>query len=354
MNGYALLRPALFAIGPELAHRLAIRALKAGIFREPAADPRLRTHVLGIDFPNILGMAAGFDKNGEVPDGLLNLGFGFVEIGTVTPLAQCGNPPPRLFRLTADGALINRLGFNNEGHEAVFAKLKARAGGGILGINVGANKDSPDRIADYVAGVERFAPLADYLTINVSSPNTPGLRKLQEKSALSELLAAVGEARDRLGEVRPPVLLKIAPDLTDAELAGIADAALASAIEGMIVSNTTVSREGLGPHRYVEEEGGLSGRPLFRRSTIMLARLRKLVGRRLVIIGVGGVDSAETAYAKIAAGADLVQLYTGLIFGGPGLPAKILHDLVGFLDRHDVPSIADAVSIDVDRWAAAR
>jgi len=304
-------------------------------------------------FPNPVGLAAGLDKNGAHVDALLALGFGFVEVGTVTPLPQQGNPRPRMFRLTADHAVINRLGFNNEGHDVVFARLKARAGTGVLGINIGANKDSTDRVADYVAGVERFAGLADYLTINVSSPNTPGLRKLQEKSALSELLAAVSETRDRPGGLRTPLFLKIAPDLTEAELAGIADAALASGIEGMIVSNTTISRDGLPESRRSKEEGGLSGRPLFRRSTIVLAKLRRLVGRRLVIVGVGGVDSAEAAFAKIAAGADLVQLYTGLIFEGPGLPARVLNELVGYLDRHRFPSIADAVGVDTDLWAAA-
>ncbi|MEO8667050.1 MAG: quinone-dependent dihydroorotate dehydrogenase [Bauldia sp.] len=351
---YRLIRPLLFAVAPETAHRLAIHALARGIARQPpATDPRLSNRVLGLDFPNVLGLAAGFDKNGEVPDAILNLGFGFVEVGTVTPLPQQGNPRPRLFRLTADRALINRLGFNNQGHDAVYARLKRRTAHGIVGVNLGANKDSADRIGDYVAGLERFAHVADYLTINVSSPNTPGLRDLQAKEQLSELLARLSEARARLSGMGAPLLLKIAPDLGDPELAGVADAALAAGIDGMIVSNTTLSRDGLSPGRHSSEAGGLSGKPLFRRSTIMLARLRLLVGKRMVLVGAGGVDSAETTFAKITAGADLVQLYTGMVFGGPGLPTRILDGLAGELDRHDFATIADAVGADTALWAAA-
>jgi dihydroorotate dehydrogenase len=351
---YRLIRPLLFAVGPELAHRLAINALALGLVgKSRASDHRLANHVFGLDFPNILGLSAGFDKNAEVPEALLGLGFGFVEVGTVTPLPQLGNPRPRLFRLTAERALINRLGFNNDGHDAVFARLKMRTGSGIVGVNLGANKDSPDRIADYVAGVERFAGLADYLTINVSSPNTPGLRSLQEREQLAELLARLTAAREGLSGTCPPLLLKVAPDLGDAEAAGITDAALAAGIDGMIVSNTTISREGLSPGPWSDETGGLSGRPLYRRSTILLAKIRRMVGRRMVLIGVGGIDSAEAAFGKIAAGADLIQLYTGMVFAGPGLPARILDGLAGELDRRGLATIADAVGTEADSWASA-
>jgi dihydroorotate dehydrogenase len=328
MSGvYDLLRPLLFALDPERAHRLALRALQSGLMpkRAGAADPRLARKLLGLDFPNPLGIAAGFDKNGEAIDGLFGLGFGFVEVGTVTPLPQAGNPRPRLFRLTADQAIINRLGFNNDGHDAVYRRLAARKHSGIVGVNLGANRDSSDRAADYVAGVTRFADVADYLAINVSSPNTPGLRDLQERGALAALLARVTAARDTASR-RVPLLLKIAPDLDDAALAAIAETALEAGIDGMIAANTTLAREGLrDPH--AREAGGLSGRPLFQRSTTMLAKLRRLVGKDLVLVGAGGVDSAEAASAKIGAGADLVQLYTGLIFKGPRLPATILSGL---------------------------
>jgi dihydroorotate dehydrogenase len=350
---YRLARPFLFAVDPEAAHRLAIRALATGfVGAPPPSDPRLGRRLLGIQFPSILGMAAGFDKNAEVPDRLLGLGFGFVELGTVTPLAQPGNRRPRMFRLTADRAVINRLGFNNEGHAAVHARLSRRSRNGVVGVNLGANKDSADRIADYVAGIERFADVADYLTINVSSPNTPGLRRLQEQSELAGLLDRVAEARRKLSKGSPPVLLKIAPDLDDDALAAIADAALAAAIDGIIVSNTTVARDGLKPSRHAREEGGLSGQPLFGRSTVMLAKLRQRLGGRMVLIGVGGVDSGETAFAKIAAGADLVQLYTGMVYRGPGLPACILRDLIRMLESRGLASIADAVGLETDRWAA--
>ncbi|KAB2869431.1 MAG: quinone-dependent dihydroorotate dehydrogenase [Bauldia sp.] len=353
---YGLMRPFLFALDPEQAHRLAINAL-AGGFRAPppAPDPRLRQTMLGLDFANPLGMAAGFDKNAEVPDGLLSLGFGFVEVGTVTPLAQKGNPPPRMFRLPADGALINRLGFNNEGHDAVHRRLAARRGkAGIVGVNVGANRDSADRVGDYVSGVARFADVADYIAVNVSAPNTPGLRDLQEKKALTQLLLRAVSVRDAAakGGRRVPLLLKVAPDLDDAALAAITDAALSVGIEGMIVANTTIARDGLTDRRLAAEAGGLSGRPLFRPSTVMLARVRKRVDPGFVLIGVGGVDSAETAFAKIAAGANLVQLYTGLVYRGPGLPADIVAGLAGLLDRHGFRTIAEATASEVDRWAA--
>ena len=351
---YRLARPLLFALDPEQAHRLAIRALAAGAFPGPSQRPdlRLMRRLLGLTFPNPIGLAAGFDKNARVPDALLALGFGFVEVGTVTPLAQPGNPRPRLFRLAVDDAIINRLGFNNEGYDAVHRRLSTRLDAGLVGVNIGANRDSRDRPADYAAGVARFADIADYLAINVSSPNTPGLRDLQERDALGELLLRVAEARAAQRK-RVPLFLKVAPDLDDDALAAIARTTLDAGIEGMIVANTTTARDGLGDPRHAGEAGGLSGRPLFRRSTRLIARLRKLVGPELVLIGAGGIDSAETAFAKITAGADLVQLYTGLVFQGPSLPARIVAGLPALLERRGLASIADAVGIDADKWIAS-
>ena len=330
---YARLRPLLFALDPEIAHQLALGALASGLHpRARAPDPGLRRRILGLDFPNPVGLAAGFDKNGEVPDGALRLGFGFVEVGSVTPRPQGGNPRPRLFRAPEDHALINRLGFNSEGHDAVYARLAKREKRGIVGVNLGANRDSPDRIADYVAGVKRFTGVASYLAVNISSPNTPGLRDLQEKEALTRLLAAVAEARAAaLGHV--PILVKIAPDLDDDALAAIAETVIASGIEGMIVANTTLSREGISDPKLAAEAGGVSGRPLFARSNKLLTRLRALVGDKLVLIGVGGIDSAVAARQKFAAGADLVQLYTGMVYEGPGLPGRIVKELA----RHPLP-----------------
>jgi dihydroorotate dehydrogenase len=349
-------RAALFAFEPETAHGLSLAALKSGIplCRPPKPDPRLRVTVAGLDFPNPLGMAAGYDKNGEVPDALLALGFGFAEVGTVTPLPQPGNPRPRIFRLTEDRAVINRLGFNNEGHERAAERLKARAGrGGIVGVNIGANKDSADRVADYVLGVRRFVPLASYLTVNISSPNTPGLRNMQAREALAELLARVVSARDDAvtGDRKVPVFLKIAPDLSEAELADIAAEVLEKKIDGVIVSNTTLARNGLTSARHRDEAGGLSGRPLFQRSTAVLARMRRLVGKELPLIGVGGVDSAETALEKIGAGADLVQLYTGLIYAGPALPGRIVSGLAEHCARVGAAGIPELRDSRVEEWA---
>ncbi|BCP51678.1 dihydroorotate dehydrogenase (quinone) [Kaistia sp. 32K] len=350
----SLLRPILFRIDPEVAHGLSIKVLSSGLHPSvrPDRDPRLSRKLFGLDFANPLGIAAGLDKNAEVPDALLRLGFGFVEIGTITPRPQPGNPKPRLFRLVEDHGVINRLGFNNEGHAAARQRLEARRGKrGLVGVNIGANKDATDRIADYVAGIETFADIASYFTVNVSSPNTPGLRDLQAKGALDELLSRVLEARDAQAR-RVPVLLKIAPDMDEAGLADVAEVALARKIDGVIVSNTTISRPKLVDAATAKETGGLSGRPLFRLSTIQLARFRRLVGPDLPLIGVGGIESAETAFAKIAAGADLVQLYSGFVYGGPGLPASILAGLSRILDRRGIPSIADAVGIETEKWAS--
>ncbi len=355
--GYKLARPALFSLTePEAAHRLTIRALASGVVPPCGvpADPRLAVEAFGLRFPNPLGMAAGFDKDAEVPDALLRLGFGFTEVGTLTPKAQEGNPKPRVFRLADDHALINRLGFNNGGH-AGRARLVARKGReGIVGVNVGANKDSADRIADYVAGIERFADLASYFTINVSSPSTPGLRGLWERGALEDLAARVATARDASAERhgrRAPLLLKVAPDLDDAAVDDIVAVVEASALDGLIVSNTTLARPKLassGAH----ETGGLSGRPLFRRSTVMLARFRLRLGDRMPLVGVGGVDSGPAAFSKILAGASLVQLYTGLVYEGPALVGDILRHLARELDRRRLPSIAAAVGLEAEAWAA--
>jgi dihydroorotate dehydrogenase len=324
---YGLIRPLLFGLDPETAHRAAIGALAIGAYvRAPAPDPKLRRRLLGLDFPNPIGLAAGFDKNAEVVDAALGLGFGFVEVGGVTPRPQIGNPRPRIFRVPGDKAIINRLGLNNDGYDAVHARLARRERRGIVGVNIGPNKDSPDRVADYVLGVKRFADVASYLAINVSSPNTPGLRDLQEKQALTRVLGAVAEAR--AGLPKPlPILVKIAPDLDDDALAAIAETAIDSGIDGMIVSNTTLSRAGIGDAKMAAEAGGLSGRPLFAPSNKLLTRARALVGDKLVLIGVGGIDSGTAARQKLAAGADLVQLYTGMVYEGPGLPGRIVAEL---------------------------
>ncbi len=282
-------------------------------------------------------------------NGAFALGFGFVEVGTVTPRPQPGNPRPRVFRLERDGAIVNRLGFNNAGFDAVHARLAGRRDG-IVGVNVGANRDSADRAADYAAGVARFADVADYITLNVSSPNTPGLRDLQERNALADLLARVGEARAAAAR-RVPLLLKVAPDLDDAALAAIVEAAVEAGIDGLIATNTTLARDGVSDPRGAEA-GGLSGRPLFRRATSVLAKARKAAGDRLVLVGVGGVDSAAAAWEKFVAGADLVQLYTGMVFEGPDLPARIVEGLIRRLDRERVKSFADVVGSETDRWAA--
>ena len=332
---------------------MAIRALALGVMpKAPAPDPSLRQRLLGLDFPNPLGMVAGFDKNGEVPDGLLDLGFGFVEVGTVTPRPQPGNPRPRLFRLPEHGALINRLGFNSEGHDAVHARLARRTRRGVVGVNVWANKDSPDRIADYAAGVARFADVADYIAVNISSPNTPGLRDLHEADDLKRLLNAVMTARDKAAR-RVPLLVKISPDLDDDALAAVVHIVGTSGIEGLIVTNTTIDRDEVAGNRHAGEAGGLSGRPLYQRSNIMLAKVRRLAGRELVLVGVGGVDPADTALGKILAGADLVQLYTAMVYRGPSLAGEIIGGLPALLRRRGFATIADAVAADAERVATA-
>lgn len=349
MNLYRLLRPALFALDPETAHRAAVLALKAGLSEAYARrdDPVLATRVFGLDFPNPIGLAAGFDKNGEAPDAILGLGFGFAEAGTVTPKPQSGNPRPRLFRLAADGALVNRMGFNNEGIEAMAARLARRSRHGIVGVNIGQNKDG-DAIADYTACAARLAPLADYLVVNVSSPNTPGLRALQGREPLARLLGAVREARGKAVPTgaRPPILVKVAPDLADDDLKDIAEVARALPVDGLIATNTTIARPpGLQDPRR-DESGGLSGKPLFEPSTRVLATLYKLTGGALPLVGVGGVASGTDAYAKIRAGASLVQLYTALVYEGPGLVGAIKRDLAALLRRDGFSSVAAAIGAD--------
>jgi dihydroorotate dehydrogenase len=357
----ALARPVLFRFDPERAHEWAIRAFKVlqTLPRLPAPpdDPRLAVFAFGLDFPNPLGLAAGFDKNGEVIDAILRLGFGFTEVGTISPLPQRGQSRPRLFRLTRDEAVINRLGFPSQGHAAVHARLALRAQKpGIVGINLGANKVSSDRPADYVRGIEIFADVADYLAINVSSPNTPGLRDLQRADAVDDLLARVLAARDiateRFG--RKPVLLKIAPDLTLAELDEIIYCARARKIDGLIVSNTTVSRPITLRDPSANEPGGLSGRPLFALSTQLLAAAYLRVENQFPLIGVGGVDSAETAAAKIEAGASLVQLYTSFVFKGLVLADEIKRGLVRLLAQNSYPRLADATGVAAADWASGK
>jgi len=297
--------------------------------------------VLGLDFPNPVGMAAGFDKNAHVPRQLLAMGFGFVEVGTLTPLGQSGNSGTRIFRSARDHAIINRLGFNNEGQAAALARLQDRTQG-IVGVNVGAGRDSEDRIADYVTGIERMAQVASYLTVNISSPNTPGLRDLQAPAALDALLKRVRAARQALPH-KPPLLVKLAPDLPDADLPEVVAIILAHGIDGIIVSNTTLSREGVDTLAFARESGGLSGRPLFARSTRMLARVYQLTQGKLPLIGVGGIDSGEAALAKIEAGATLLQLYTGLVFEGPALIGRIKRVLVDAMAKGGFATLAPLI-----------
>ncbi len=338
---YRLARPALFCLPPERAHALSIQALKLGVPPAPTRQPSpsLRQTVAGLDFPSPVGLAAGYDKNAEVADAMLAQGFGFVEVGTLTPRPQAGNPRPRLFRLIEDEAVINRLGFNNQGHDAAARRLAARADqGGLVGVNLGANKDADDRIADYVAGIVRFRGLASYFTINISSPNTPGLRDLQGRDALARLL-------DRVLEAAPdaPVFLKVAPDLGAADIDDIVAVVTARPIAGLIISNTTLARPESLKSRHAGEAGGLSGKPLMAPSTAVLAAFYQRIGKTLPLIGVGGIASAEDAYAKIRAGACLVQLYSALIYQGPGLAARIHDGLAQRLAADGHAHIGDAI-----------
>jgi dihydroorotate dehydrogenase len=336
---------------PEAAHGLALRALAAGLVPRPRRREHalLKTRLWGRDFDGPIGLAAGFDKDAVAIDALFAMGFDFVEAGTVTPRPQAGNPKPRLFRLAEDGALINRLGFNSGGLEAFARRLAGRRQRpGRVGVNIGVNKDSADPIADYIAGLEALHSHAAYIVLNVSSPNTPGLREFQARDALAALVDRLMESRSRLtppGRRPLPLLIKIAPDLDDDAIADIAVVAMDRSLDGLIIGNTTIARDGLAS-RQRSEAGGLSGRPLFERSTALLAAFFRVTGGRIPLIGVGGVASGADAYAKIRAGASLIQLYTALIFHGPGLIESIKTELAGLLARDGFTHIADAVGVD--------
>ncbi|OBX20031.1 dihydroorotate dehydrogenase (quinone) [Erythrobacter sp. QSSC1-22B] len=341
---FDLVRPAIFALDPERAHRLTVAALRAMPRRAPAAAGPLATTLAGLRFPNPVGLAAGFDKNGEVPDALLGLGFGFAEVGSITPLPQAGNPTPRLFRLVQDRAVINRMGFNNEGGDALARRLEGRRDrAGIVGVNIGANKDSADRIADYAQLTRLLAPLASYLAVNISSPNTPGLRALQDEGALTGLLDAVLEARSEVcGEAGPPIFLKVAPDLEPADIDAISRIALDRRLAALIVSNTTIVRTGLRS-RHGGETGGLSGAPLRDLALQRLRDFRSASGGAIPLVGVGGIASAEDAWTRIRAGASLVQLYSALVYQGPGLARRIVRGMERLMRRDGFGTIAEAV-----------
>jgi dihydroorotate dehydrogenase len=340
----------LLALPPERAHDLAIKSLELGLYPRASQpdDKRLAQHLFGLDFPNPIGMAAGFDKNARVAGELLGMGFGFVEVGTLTPRAQSGNASPRLFRSIVDRAIINRLGFNNEGQDAALQRLKPRVGG-VVGVNLGAGRTSPDRIGDYVSGIARMAEVASYFTINISSPNTPGLRDLQAPEALDALLKRVQDARAALPR-KPALLVKLAPDIADEELPEVVRVIVSHGVDGIVVSNTTLSREGLRDQGFAKEDGGLSGRPLFARATRMLARIYQLTEGRLPLIGVGGIDSPETALAKIEAGASLIQLYTGLVFEGPSLIGRIKLALVEAMECTGAENLKLLIGARADEW----
>ena len=352
---YRLIGPVLRLIDPETSHQLSVAALKRGLVPVPAivhSDPMLRQDIWGKTFVNPVGLAAGFDKNAEAVDALDRWNFGFIEIGSVTPRAQSGNPRPRLFRLPAEEAVINRMGFNNDGMATVAARLRGRQKKLPIGVNLGKNKDSKDAVDDYRMGILQMAELADYLVINVSSPNTPGLRALQGRDSLLALLEAVLAARSDVYAAGsavgtpPPVLLKIAPDLTDEDKIDIAAVAVQTGIDGLIATNTTIDRPASLTGRPRNEGGGLSGRPLFAPSTRVLSEMYQLTEGKLPLVGVGGIASAADAYAKIKAGASLVQLYSALVYQGPELPGKIVRELPGLLKADGFGSVSEAVGTD--------
>jgi dihydroorotate dehydrogenase len=349
---YGLLRPFIFALDAETAHKTALAALNLPWPYRGAIDPMLRQRVAGLDFAGPVGLAAGFDKDGQVAHGMRRFGFAFGEIGTLTPLPQAGNPRPRLFRLAQDEAVINRMGFNNEGQAAALDRLSARGRPKdfVLGINIGANKDAADRIEDYARGVTAMAPHADYLAINISSPNTPGLRALQDRGALDELLSRVMAARGPSGPPNgshsPPIFLKVAPDLEPADVDDISELAVAHGLGALIVSNTTISRPPL-TSRHANETGGLSGAPLHDLALARLKDFRRRLGNKLPLIGVGGIATADQAYARIRAGASLVQIYSAMVYEGPYLAARINAGLAGLLRRDGFKSVSEAVGADV-------
>lgn len=348
---------ALTLLPPETAHEITLRMLELGFHPRPAAPdhPSLSLSFAGLTLPNPVGIAAGFDKDARVPSAVLELGCGFAEIGTVTPLPQAGNPRPRLFRLRRDHAVINRMGFNNGGQQAALERLRWRFDtSGVVGVNIGANKESIDRIADYVKGLETFADEASYFTVNISSPNTPGLRDLHAPAALDELLTRIMAAREELaekGKRKPPIVVKLSPDVAEEDIPAIVEQLIAHKVDGIAVSNTTLSRQGL-TERAAKEAGGLSGRPLFRRSTIMLAKVYRATQGKIPLIGIGGIDSGAKALAKIEAGATLVQLYTGLIYEGPGLIGRIKEHLTEAVRTAKVAAITDLVGRSAETWAA--
>ena len=339
---YSLARPLVFRLDAERAHRATINALKALPKRQvPSFDPSLGQTVAGLHFPSPVGLAAGFDKNAEVHDAMLGLGFGFVEVGTLTPLAQEGNPKPRLFRLPEDRAVINRMGFNNDGQEEARHRLSRRTPGrGIVGINVGANKDSDDRIADYRRGVVAMGRYADYLTVNISSPNTPGLRQLQDPEALAALLQVVRRTRAENG---PPVFLKVAPDLADGDAAAIAKVAIREKVDALIVANTTIDRPDTLRSSHAEEAGGLSGAPLKDRALASLRDFRAATEGRIPLIAAGGIASVDDVWERMRAGASLVQLYTALVYEGPGLAMRLARGLALRLEAEGIDNIAEIV-----------
>lgn len=349
-----LTRDALLRMDPETAHGATISALRLGLApqQQHKDPPELATSLCGLELANPIGMAAGFDKNAEVPRPLALMGFGMVEIGTVTPRPQSGNDKPRLFRIPEAEGVVNRMGFNNEGHDAAFARLKGLRVPAALGVNIGANKDSADFVADYVLGVTRFADLADYLTVNVSSPNTPGLRNLQADEALRRLLGEVLTARAK-AKTRVPVLLKIAPDLDEAGMDAIARVILDTDLDGLIVSNTTISRDPVLGLENASEAGGLSGKPLFDLSTQRLAQMRQRVGA-LPIIGVGGIHSPQSALAKFEAGANAIQLYSALVFGGLDLLDRIKRGVVAGVRSAGKTNISELVGTKTADWAAGK
>lgn len=346
-----LTRDSLLKMDPETAHGATITALRLGLapVQERADPPELKTALAGLELSNPIGMAAGFDKNGEVPRPLSAMGFGMVEVGTVTPRPQSGNAKPRLFRVPGAEGVINRMGFNNDGHEAVFERLRDVRIASALGVNIGANKDSPDFVADYVQGVARFAEIADYLTVNISSPNTPGLRDLQQSEALKRLLDAVLKARSK-ANIRVPLFLKLAPDLEQRAMDDIAEVIADTDLDGLIVSNTTLSRDAVAGMENAKEAGGLSGKPLFGLATQRLAQMRQRTS--LPIIGVGGIHSAESALAKFEAGANAVQLYSALVFGGLDLLDRIKAGLSAAVRRAGKRNISEMVGTRTKGWAA--
>jgi dihydroorotate dehydrogenase len=354
---FELARPLLFALDPEQAHELTLKSLEAGVYPRPsvADDPRLGVSIWDMALPNPFGIAAGFDKDARVPAAVLGMGFGHAEIGSVTPRPQEGNPRPRIFRLVAEKAMINRLGFNNGGHAAALARLEAKRLRGVVGINVGANKDTVDRAADYVAGIKAFYDVASYFTVNISSPNTPGLRDLQAPAALGELVGRVLDVRAEMmavGKPKRPIVVKLAPDIAEADLEPVVEVLVRRGVDGIAVSNTTLARPGLGSVSRAKEAGGLSGRPLFHRATVVLARVHRLTRGAIPLIGIGGIDSSFAAIAKLEAGASLLQLYTGLVYEGPGLLDRIKRDIRSLLEREQLASVRELTGRRAAEWAA--